>query len=61
LREVEPLTFIFTKLRNPHRHVAGSNPPDPLSKERQTWPMESCMSWIKSLVAANDVIRGRLN
>jgi hypothetical protein len=24
--EVEPLTFIFTKLRNPHRHGGGSNP-----------------------------------
>jgi hypothetical protein len=28
----------------------GSNPPDPLSKAQQTWAIESCMSWIKSLV-----------
>src|SRR5262249_42334148 len=35
--EVDPLTFIFTKLRNPHRHGGGSSPPDPLSKDQQTW------------------------
>jgi hypothetical protein len=48
--EVEPLTFIFTKLRNPHRHGGGNNPPDPLSNAQQNWAIESCMSWIKSLV-----------
>jgi hypothetical protein len=48
--EVDPLTFIFTKLRNPHRHGGGSSPPDPLSKDQQTWAIESCMSWIKSLI-----------
>jgi hypothetical protein len=48
--EVEPLTVIFTKLRNPHRHGGGSNPPDPLSNVQQTWAIESCMTWIKSLV-----------
>ena len=48
--EVEPLSVIFTKLRNLHRHGGGSNPPDPLSKAQQTWAIESCMSWIKSLV-----------
>jgi hypothetical protein len=48
--EVDPLTVIFTKLRNPHRHGGGSNPPDPLSNVQQTWAIESCMTWIKSLV-----------
>jgi len=48
--EVEPLTVIFTKVRNPHRHGGGSNPPDPLSNVQQTWAIESCMTWIKSLV-----------
>jgi hypothetical protein len=48
--EAEALKAIFAKLRNPHRHGGGSNPPDPLSDAQQTWAIESCMSWIKSLV-----------
>jgi hypothetical protein len=48
--ESDALKAIFTKLRNPHRHGGGSNPPDPLSNAQQTWAIESCMTWIKSLV-----------
>jgi AbiJ N-terminal domain 4 len=48
--ECDALKAIFAKLRNPHRHGGGSNPPDPLSNAQQTWAIESCMTWIKSLV-----------
>jgi hypothetical protein len=48
--ESDALKAIFTKLRNPHRHGGGSNPPDPLSNVQQTWAIETCMTWIKSLV-----------
>jgi hypothetical protein len=48
--ECEALKAIFSKLRNPHRHGGGSTPPDPLSTVQQTWAIESCMTWIKSLV-----------
>jgi hypothetical protein len=48
--ESDALKAIFTNLRNPHRHGGGSNPPDPLSNAQQTWAIESCMTWIKSLV-----------
>jgi hypothetical protein len=48
--EAEALKAIFRDLRNPHRHGGGSNPPDPLSNAQQTWAIESCMTWIKSLV-----------
>jgi AbiJ N-terminal domain 4 len=48
--ECDALKAIFAKLRNPHRHGGGSNPPDPLSNVQQTWAIESCMTWIKSLV-----------
>jgi len=47
--ECDALKAIFAKLRNPHRHGGGSNPADPLSNVQQTWAIESCMSWIKSL------------
>jgi hypothetical protein len=48
--EADALKAIFSNLRNPHSHGGGSNPPDPLSNAQQTWAIESCMTWIKSLV-----------
>jgi hypothetical protein len=48
--EAEALKALFGDLRNPHSHGGGNNPPDPLSDAQQTWAIESCMSWIKSLV-----------
>jgi hypothetical protein len=48
--EAEAMKAIFSELRNPHRHGGGSNPPNPLSNAQQTWAIESCMTWIKSLV-----------
>jgi AbiJ N-terminal domain 4 len=48
--EAEAIKLIFSKLRNPHSHGGGHAPPAPLSRAQQTWAIESCMSWIKSLV-----------
>lgn len=51
--EKDALIALFKDLRNPHRHGGGSNPPEPLSVLQQTWAIESCMSWIKSLIQRN--------
>jgi hypothetical protein len=48
--EADALKAIFRDLRNPHSHGGGSNPPAPLSDVQQTWAIENCMTWIKSLV-----------
>jgi AbiJ N-terminal domain 4 len=48
--EADALKAIFSNLRNPHSHGGGSNPPPRLSDSQQTWAIESCMTWIKSLV-----------
>jgi len=48
--ESEALKVLFRELRNPQSHGAGSNPPPRLLDAQQTWAIESCMSWIKSLV-----------
>jgi hypothetical protein len=48
--EAEALKALFGKLRNPYSHGAGSDPPPRLLDAQQTWAIESCMSWIKSLV-----------
>jgi hypothetical protein len=48
--EGEALKAVFTNLRNPHSHGGASNPPTRLSDPQQTWAIESCMTWIKSLV-----------
>jgi hypothetical protein len=48
--EKDALNALFSELRNPQFHGAGSNPPQRLLDAQQTWAIESCMSWIKSLV-----------
>jgi hypothetical protein len=48
--EADALKAIFSNLRNPQSHGGGSNPPPRLSDSQQTWAIESCMTWIKSLV-----------
>jgi hypothetical protein len=48
--EADALKALFSELRNPHHHGAGSSPPSRLLDAQQTWAIESCMSWIKSLV-----------
>lgn len=47
--EAEMLRLIFSKIRNPHGHGAGTGAPPTLSQKQTTWVIESCMSWIKSL------------
>ena len=42
--EWDALKAIFAKLRNPHRHGGGTNPPDPLSNAQQTWAIESAFA-----------------
>jgi hypothetical protein len=42
--ESDALKAIFAKLRNPHRHGGGTNPPDPLSNAQQTWAIESAFA-----------------
>jgi hypothetical protein len=48
--EKDALNALFGELRNPHSHGAGSKPPPRLLDAQQTWAIESCMTWIKSLV-----------
>jgi hypothetical protein len=48
--EKDALNALFSELRNPHSHGAGSKPPPRLLDAQQTWAIESCMTWIKSLV-----------
>src|SRR5262245_39145345 len=48
--ESDALKALFRELRNPHRHGGGNTPPTPLSDAQQVWAIESCMSWIKSLI-----------
>jgi len=48
--ESEVLKALFRELRNPHSHGAGSHPLPRLLDAQQIWAIESCMSWIKSLV-----------
>jgi hypothetical protein len=48
--EKDALVDLFRELRNPQHHGAGSNPRSRLLDAQQTWAIESCMSWIKSLV-----------
>jgi hypothetical protein len=51
--EKDALIALFRELRNPQHHGAGSNTPPRLLDAQQTWAIESCMSWIKSLVRRN--------
>ncbi len=48
--EAEALKAIFTRLRNPHGHGPGSEPQPNLTAQQTEWAIETCMSWIKSLV-----------
>lgn len=47
--ESEALKAIF-QLRNPHGHGPGAEPQPSLTNEQISWIIESCMSWIKSLI-----------
>jgi hypothetical protein len=49
--ERDVLKAFFTEIRNPFGHGPGSAEMPQLSAEQTDWAIESCMSWIKSLVA----------
>lgn len=48
--EKEALKDFFSSVRNPIGHGAGSGEMRELSPAQTDWAIESCMSWIKSLV-----------
>lgn len=48
--EQEALKNFFTEIRNPFGHGPGSAEMPQLSPEQTNWAIETCMSWIKSLV-----------
>jgi hypothetical protein len=48
--EREALKSFFSAVRNPFGHGAGSEKMPKLSRQQTDWAIESCMSWIKTLV-----------
>jgi len=48
--ERDALKQFFTEIRNPFGHGAGSDEMPELTLEQTNWAIETCMSWIKSLV-----------
>jgi hypothetical protein len=48
--EADALKALFRDVRNPHSHGPGTQPHPSLTREKQTWVIETVMSWIKSLV-----------
>lgn len=48
--ETELLKAFFTKVRNPLGHGPGSSPMPELTVQETNWVIETCMSWIKSLI-----------
>jgi AbiJ N-terminal domain 4 len=48
--EADALKALFRDVRNPHSHGPGTEPHPSLTREQQTWVIETVMSWIKSLV-----------
>jgi hypothetical protein len=40
----------FSAVRNPFGHGAGSEEMPKLSRQQTDWAIESCMSWVKTLV-----------
>lgn len=49
--EGEILKAFFSKVRNPLGHGPGDEPMPALTFEQTSWAIETCMSWIKSLVS----------
>jgi hypothetical protein len=48
--ESEAIRHLFTNLRNPRSHGAGSDEMPKTNQYQRSWAIESCMSWIKSLI-----------
>lgn len=48
--EQKALKDFFTAVRNPFGHGAGSDDMPQLTKQQTDWAIETCMSWVKTLV-----------
>jgi hypothetical protein len=48
--EVSALKELFTKIRNPLSHGPGKDDMPRLTRPQTDWAIETCMSWIKSLI-----------
>jgi hypothetical protein len=48
--ERQALKALFTEIRNPVGHGAGSGQMPELTFQQTNWAIETCMSWIKSLI-----------
>jgi len=48
--EAEAMKYLFTTLRNPRSHGSGSSRRPETHDQQRAWAIESCMSWIKSLI-----------
>ena len=48
--EADAMRHLFTTLRNPRSHGAGSAQRPETHEQQRVWAIESCMSWIKSLI-----------
>jgi hypothetical protein len=48
--EGDALKDFFTSVRNPFGHGPGSDDMPQLSIQQTNWAIETCMSWIKSLI-----------
>jgi AbiJ N-terminal domain 4 len=48
--EAETIKYLFSTLRNPRSHGAGSGPRPESHEHQRVWAIETCMSWIKSLI-----------
>lgn len=48
--ETHALKAFFTKIRNPLGHGAGSSQMPELTIQQTNWAIETCMSWVKSLI-----------
>jgi hypothetical protein len=49
--ERDALKAFFTSVRNPLGHGPGGEPMAQLTPQQTDWALETCMSWIKTLVA----------
>jgi hypothetical protein len=48
--EAEAMKLLFSNLRNPRSHGAGSRSRPESHEYQRVWAIEACMSWIKSLI-----------
>jgi len=48
--EEDDLKEFFRKVRNPHGHGPGGEPMPQFNQHQNEWAIETCMSWVKSLI-----------